>query len=32
VEQSPAGKKASMETEDIVGIHYQAMIGEDIAD
>jgi hypothetical protein len=29
--QSPAGKNASTEAEDIVGIRHQAMNGEDIA-
>jgi hypothetical protein len=30
--QSPASKNVSMEAEDIVGIHHQAMTGEDTAD
>jgi hypothetical protein len=32
VGQLPAGKNVSMEAEDIVGIHHQAMTGEDTAD
>jgi hypothetical protein len=30
VRQSPAGKNLSTEAEDIVGIHHQAVTGEDI--
>jgi hypothetical protein len=30
--QSPAGKNVNTEAEDIVGIHHQAMTGEDTAD
>jgi hypothetical protein len=32
VGQLPVSKKISMKAEDIVGIHHQAMTGEDIGD
>jgi hypothetical protein len=31
VKESPAGQNVSMEAKDIVGIHHQAMTGEDTA-
>jgi hypothetical protein len=30
--ESPAGKNMSMEADNIVGIHHQAVTGEDVAD
>jgi hypothetical protein len=32
VRQLPAGKNMSTEADDIVGIHHQAVIGEDTAE